>query len=822
MRNIRLALSTLILLLSPLAARAESPTPSEFDAARRWIAAAFEGHPVPPSTQTALEVVENHDPVQRNARAGKPLRIGDAQFTRGLYCHANSRVLVQNLRADAKTFSATIGVDSNEQTSGGRGSVIFQIELDGKIVFTSPLMHENSKAIPVSINLVGAHQLAIIVTDGGDGIFCDQSDWADAKITTVNGDATWLGELPFTRENAVASNPFLSLTIGGRPFAQVFAGVEPQRTTHPIDANRVGRTLIYRNPDVGLEVRCEGVEYRDFPTIEWTVYVKNNAPGDSPMNDHLLPLDLSLHETAPAPFILHHNIGSPAGVNDYQPIDSPLDASASMQITTTGGRSTNSNLPFFNIEFDGGGVIAALGWPGQWGARFIRDDHNDLHVMAGQQMTHFKLHPGEEVRTPLVVMQFYRGSPAHAQNVWRQWMIAHNMPHPFGKPPPPMTGACSSAQFHEMINATEASQIHFIDRYLEEKIPIDYWWMDAGWYVNNGDWPNTGTWEVDTKRFPHGLRAITDHAHAKGVKSIVWFEPERVNPGTWLYQHHPEWLLGKEGADKLLNLGNSDARQWWLEHADALINAQGIDLYRTDFNIDPLPYWRSNDAPDRQGITEIRYVEGLLGYWDELRQRHPDMLIDNCASGGRRNDLETLRRALPLLRSDAILEPTTQQNHTMGIASWIPYFGTAVNSPDAYAFHSQMCPWITCCYDMRRQDVDFAALRKLHAEWKEVSPLMLCDYYLLSTYATDNTVWAAWQWNDPAHDRGAIFAFRRPESIYESAVLKPRHIDPSGMYELKDLDTNQTRQIKGSELATHFQIELPAPRASKIFLYQKQ
>ena len=68
--------------------------------------------------------------------------------------------------------------------------------------------------------------------------------------------------------------------------------------------------------------------------------------------------------------------------------------------------------------------------------------------------------------------------------------------------------------------------------------------------------------------------------------------------------------------------------------------------------MDPLSFWRDNDAEDRQGITEIRHVEGYLAYWDELRRRHPEMLIDTCASGGRRNDLETLRRAVPLLRSD--------------------------------------------------------------------------------------------------------------------------------------------------------------------------
>ena len=60
--------------------------------------------------------------------------------------------------------------------------------------------------------------------------------------------------------------------------------------------------------------------------------------------------------------------------------------------------------------------------------------------------------------------------------------------------------------------------------------------------------------------------------------------------------------------------------------------------------IESLPFWRANDAPDRQGITEIRHVEGYLAFWDALRARHPGMLIDSCASGGRRDALETIRR----------------------------------------------------------------------------------------------------------------------------------------------------------------------------------
>ena len=231
--------------------------------------------------------------------------------------------------------------------------------------------------------------------------------------------------------------------------------------------------------------------------------------------------------------------------------------------------------------------------------------------------------------------------------------------------------ASSSRAYEEMIKADADKQIMFIDRYIEEGIKLDFWWMDAGWYIQEKGWPQVGTWEVDPKRFPDGFKPISKHAHEKGIKILVWFEPERVTGDTWLTQNHPEWILGGAKGG-LLNLGNDTAREWLTEHIDKLITEQGIDLYRQDFNMDPLPYWRQKDTPDRQGITEIRHITGYLAYWDALLKQHPNMLIDSCASGGRRNDLETLRRAVPLLRSDYIIEPVGNQCHTYALSCGFP------------------------------------------------------------------------------------------------------------------------------------------------------
>jgi alpha-galactosidase len=476
-------------------------------------------------------------------------------------------------------------------------------------------------------------------------------------------------------------------------------------------------------------------------------------------------------------------------------------------------------------------VIAVIGWPGQWAAEFTRQPDRGLHVVAGQELTHFTLHPGEEVCSPLIVLQFWRGDYLRSQNIWRRWMLAHNVPRPGGKLLQPMSASSSSMWFNEMVNANEENQKLFIDRLVEEGVKPDYWWMDAGWYVNDGRWVNTGTWEVDTARFPHGLAAISDHAHAQGIKTIVWFEPERVTPDTWLYEKHPEWLLSRPerpGAPawvrawRLLDLGNAEARAWLIEHVDRLLVEQGIDLYRQDFNIDPLEFWRTSDAADRQGITEIKYVTGYLAYWDELRRRHPDMVIDTCASGGRRNDLETLRRAVPLHRSDYAHQAVGNQCHTYGISFWVPYHGIGVPQIDAYTFRSTLVPAFGYGPDMRRPDLDYGLMRRLVAEWREYADNTLGDYYPLTSYSYEDDVWMAWQFDRPEAGKGMVQVFRRSHSPFETARFQLHALEPDAQYAVKDVDTGEVQRFTGRELMDQgLSVMLKQRPAAAIFTYER-
>jgi len=840
---VRIALMMRLVVMCLVAAVAQAAgTPAEMAQMRNWVATKFDNAAAPESAGS-LTLLAHFDVVWRNCRVDRPLTLGASEYGRGLFTHAASDVLVK-LPGPGKEFTACVGIDTNEQTRGGRGTVVFSVAVGGADeAFKSPVLSEGMAPVPVRVDLGGATEFNLRVSDGGDGISCDQADWVDAKVVLADGRTVWLGDLPIVegQEEAAASSeagaspttdPPFSFKYGDKTFADLLPSFTRDATSSRLDDTRTRHELRYRDPATGLEVRCVAVEYLDFPTVEWTLYFKNTGDKDTPILSDIQALDTRFNRLAddvyarfarPGEFILRHHTGSICAPNDYEPHESVLKPKQQMQLASAGGRGSNGEFPYFNIGWPGEGVIAVVGWPGQWRATFTRDGGGGLRVAAGQELTHFTLHPGEEVRTPLGVLQFWKGDPVDAQNTWRRWMIAHNVPRPGGQLQPTHLAGCSSHFFGEMVTADEASQFQFIDRYVEEKIPIDYWWMDAGWYVNASGWPNTGTWEVDTKRFPRGLRAITDHARAKGIKTIVWFEPERVTPGTWLYETHPEWLLGADGGQKLLDLGNPEAWNWLVEHTDQLLTDQGIDLYRQDFNMDPLEYWRNNDAPDRQGITEIRHVTGYLAFWDELLRRWPDLRIDTCASGGRRNDIETLRRAVPLWRSDYIMEPIGTQGCTYGISSWIPFHGTGVKEPDAYLFRSMMTPYPNCLWDARRTDLDYDEFRRLISQWKQVAPNYAGDFYPLTPYSLDRANWIGWQFDRPELGEGMVQVFRRERSIYRTADLVLRGLDRAARYTITNLDApDKPQEMTGNDLLEKgIPVELNSRPGAALFIYKR-
>lgn len=755
---------------------------------------------LPQPSEPGLDVFANNDPVIQNGRGKNPLKIGDRAFTRGLYCHAVSKVEVR-LPGPGQRFTAVVGLDHNEDTARGNGSVVFSVKALDQVLFQSEVMRFGTPAREVDVDLGGAEAFTLEIGDAGDGIGWDQSDWADAKVTLADGSELWLGEMPLRDHRTEAGFapiqrtsvlPF-SFVYGGRASDDLLATWPKQVAHQQLDSSRTRHTLTWTDPQTGLEVRGVAVEYRDFPVAEWTVLFSNRGRTNTPILENIQAFDAQFERGATDEFILHGNRGDWCVPQSYEPYQMALAPKSSQSFAPDGGRPTNGpkGWPYFNLQMSGGGLIFAIGWPGQWACSFHRDGGGGLRVLAGQQLTHLYLEPGEEIRTPLIATLFWRGNDTvRAQNLWRRWFLAHNAPHLNGQPPPTLLQMQCYRTFEK---GSEQDMFDTVNEFNRAGIPFDLCWRDAGWYPCKGSWPNTGTWELDAARYPHGWRPFSDWIHRQGKKFIVWFEPERVGDReSWLAKNHPDWILG----GNLLNLGHPTAWSWLVEHIDKLLVEQGIDYYRQDFNMDPLANWRGHDAPDRRGITEIKHVMGYLAFWDELRRRHPNLLIDSCASGGRRNDLETLRRAVPLLRSDFQFGPEAtmpNQGHTYGLSRWIPYYGSGCYFTDPYSARSYIMP----CTGYAGTT---AATKRAYEEARQVAPYMLGDYYPLTPYSLRPGDWMAWQFDRPSLGGGVVQAFRRDQNEAPSQVFRLHDLAPSANYEVTDLDGGAPRRRTGRQL----------------------
>ena len=606
------------------------------------------------------------------------------------------------------------------------------------------------------------------------------------------------------------------------------------------------RLLRWKDSQTGVELRVELTIHQNWPVVEWTAYLKNTGKGDSPEFKQLLAADIFFEGSE---FTLHGIGGDSDSARSFASYEwQPKPDTVRIFGPGKSGKSTSgpNGWPYFNLAGPAEkGRILVLGWPGQWSATF-NPEEKGVRWFAGQEQTHFKLRPGETVRFPSVTMMFWKGGDwILAQNLWRRWYRAAVLPHPPGG----RQGAIWNVQ-----TTLDKSQIPRLQQLLDAGIQPDLCWMDAGngWWAKPEPRPfskkdredsseaflnTTGFWEPDPAKFPEGFAPFGSWAREHGMKSMLWFEPERIgytNSAANAYSEpvlatrHPEWLLPGGSHGSYFNLGDPAALAWLKEHISSVIDRETLDWYREDFNgSGPYEVWQKNDKVQndqtklpRTGLTENFYIQGHLAFWDHLRSHKPGLLIDSCASGGRRNDLESMRRAVPLLRSDYEMTKDTDkfegfQGQTYGLSFWFPFYGGLSRFGQPYEYRSLLMPQ----FGMHGQSMPI--VKKAYDEFRRVAPLMIeGDYYPLTPYNRAPNQWIAWQFHTPQTGGGVIQAFRRQESGEAVLPVSLRGLDPSARYVVRNFDTAQTRKASGQDLMSgQFTLELPTARSAGIWQY---
>lgn len=601
------------------------------------------------------------------------------------------------------------------------------------------------------------------------------------------------------------------------------------------DFTELGRTL--ENTDTSetttvrflykdsIEIKLICTLYPYHAAYEWTVYFTNIGNENSPAISEINGCNYTL--TAANPHL--SGILGDGGYDNQA--NTPYDMNISgmeLVINNETGRATYNRFPYFKLKWNGGGAFFAVGWPGQWRAGFSSTG-DQLTVTDGQVKLNTYLKPGQTIRTPLSTFVFYEGDDSNREtNLWRNFFIACNMRKIDGGNFSPATAAASSSTYEEMFRATDANQIAAIKKYHANGVKLGYWWMDAGWYYKTGtqsldqNWLPTGTWYVDESRFPSKFRDVSDYAHSVGTKTILWFEPEVVRlPVGQLgaTSVKKEWLLPKSST-KLVNYGNPEAREWLLERVCTVLKEGNIDLYRQDYGVAyPASEWQANDPRGQAGITENLYVQGYLWFFDSLIARFPNMMIDACAVGGGRNDLETMRRAVPLHKSDSgYHDPEIKMSMNTALFSWFPYFGTYAIG-DEYGLRASFSSMPVLNYNVVASNVDWKLIEKCVNEWEQVKEFYYSDYYLLTEWNVSDEEWNAWEFFDPDKGAGFFQAFRPKNSGDESLNVRLHGLRPTATYRLTDTDGRIDVTVTGAELmGKGFSVRLPAYSSAVVLI----
>ncbi len=561
----------------------------------------------------------------------------------------------------------------------------------------------------------------------------------------------------------------------------------------------------------------------------WTVVLRNDGDADTAQITDLCGLDMTI--PADGTVSWESLKGDVCGEQSFLPLREELTDGSLIRSEASGGRSSQGDsFPYFDLTDGRRSAVFAVGWTGQWFAECERQG-NEIRVRAGFSVCDFYLKPGEEARSCGVLLCVGNRLGETRQRFRR---IVREKLSPASKTGGSLEIPLSLQVFDRYFRknpgwASEEGQLFCADTARQ----IGYfntYWLDAAWF-RDGFPTGVGNYSFEPS-FPRGLSPVSDAVHEAGMKFMLWFEPERVHVSSDTAREHPKFLLSDGDPDnpnRLFNLADGAAWDWLYKTLRRLIRDNGVDVYRQDFNMDPLPFWLHNDEPGRSGYLENRYVTGLYRLWDALLAEFPGLLIDNCSSGGRRLDFELNLRSVPMWRSDTGCFPSSEerptalynQNQTLGLSRYLPYHATAVWGADPYTVRSAATMGLACNFDVLDPAFDPESVRLPLMEVSALRELWDGDFYPLTQASTECDVWTAWQLDKGRGGDGFCAFFRREESPDERVEFRLEAIDTGRMYQITLRGEGYIKSVSmvhGRDLK-RFTAGIPSPGGSLILEY---
>ena len=335
----------------------------------------------------------------------------------------------------------------------------------------------------------------------------------------------------------------------------------------------------------------------------------------------------------------------------------PLTRGLKVIRNTDGARNAHLDAPELMLSLDGapqentGRVIgAALCWNGNFELRLNAPNNSGVHFYAGidPQSSEYVLAPKRVFTTPRLALSYSvegLGGVSRAFHKWaRNCGYLHN----------------GNATRDVLLNSWEGIYFDITEQRIIDMMNDiaafggELFVMDDGWFGNkyprNNDSSSLGDWVVDTRKLPNGLQALTDAAKERHIKFGIWIEPEAVNTVSELYEQHPDWALqvpgrelklGRGGTQLVLDMTNPKVQDFVVNMVDELLTRNPyISYIKWDANasIQNLGRVESKKSKVESHVSNlyIDYHLGLLNVLQRIRAKYPDIVIQNCASGGGR------------------------------------------------------------------------------------------------------------------------------------------------------------------------------------------
>lgn len=372
------------------------------------------------------------------------------------------------------------------------------------------------------------------------------------------------------------------------------------------------------------------------------------------------------------------------------------------------GRSSHGMIPWLGLErgplartarpVPGGdqpraAVTVAPAYSGNW----------HIHAMAGGLVTagispwqfFVELAPGESVTAPSVVLTIAPTLDAAAVALQRA-VAADWLPRtPFTDAVPVEWNHWWPYEDQEVDEQVIAENARVAAAVGIEVATVDAGWFGAAdptsyWQEQRGDWAS-----VNTARFPSGLAALGQSIRDAGVLPGMWIEAEAVGAHSLLRAARPEAMAHSVEARRAdpsyrvqtesldpddptflgyVCLGSPAGREHVLASMSTLISTTGARWIKLDFNIDPDAGCTRTDHGHGAGDGLLRHYEGLYAVLDAVRERHPDIMLESCSSGGLRIDLGLARHVHGFFLSD----PDYTEHHLQvlwGVRHLLPPIG---------------------------------------------------------------------------------------------------------------------------------------------------